>query len=99
VSQVWVVRYDRTEVLGRFIFESVNWLDAAEREEREGLISDDRFAKGVQNLCRFYSSLIKLSIVDPGSDADSAEMAHFTLRNARFEEANALYRVLLMGKF
>lgn len=52
-----------------------------------------------RQLCRFYNSLIKLSIVDPASDADSAEMAHFTLRNSRFEEANALYRVLAMGKF
>ena len=50
-------------------------------------------------LCRFYNSLIKLRIVDPASDADSAEMAHFSLQNARFEEANALYRVLAMGKF
>ena len=50
-------------------------------------------------LCRFYNSLIKLSIVDPASDADSAEMAHFTLRNSRFEEANSLYRIIAMGKF
>ncbi|KAI0702571.1 hypothetical protein C8Q76DRAFT_632858 [Earliella scabrosa] len=89
----------RTEVLGWFIHECVMWLDRAEQDEREGNISDDRFAKGVQNLCRFYNSLIKLGIVDPASDADSAEMAHFTLRNSRFEEANALYRVLAMGKF
>ncbi|KAI0742624.1 hypothetical protein C8Q80DRAFT_1108429 [Daedaleopsis nitida] len=89
----------RTEVLGWFIHECVMWLDRAEQDEREGNISDDRFAKGVQNLCRFYNSLIKLSIADPASDADSAEMAHFTLRNSRFEEANALYRVLAMGKF
>lgn len=40
------------EVLGRFIHESIRWLDNAEREEREGLISDDRFAKGVQNVGR-----------------------------------------------
>ncbi|TBU29758.1 hypothetical protein BD309DRAFT_961631 [Dichomitus squalens] len=89
----------RTEVLGWFVHECVAWLDRAEQDEREGNISDDRFAKGVQNLCRFYNSLIKLGIVDPASDADSAEMAHFTLRNSRFEEANALYRVLAMGKF
>lgn len=38
------------EVLGRFIHESINWLDNAEREERDGLVSDDRFAKGVQNV-------------------------------------------------
>ncbi|KAH9887056.1 hypothetical protein C8Q73DRAFT_657718 [Cubamyces lactineus] len=84
----------RTDVLGWFIHDCVSWLDRAEQDEREGNISDDRFAKGVQNLCRFYNALIKLSIVDPASDADSAEMAHFTLRNSRFEEANALYRIL-----
>jgi hypothetical protein len=38
------------EVLGRFIHEAINWLERAEREEREGNISDDRFAKGVQNV-------------------------------------------------
>ncbi|OCH88496.1 hypothetical protein OBBRIDRAFT_820155 [Obba rivulosa] len=89
----------RMEILGWFVHESIRWLEKAEEEEREGVISDDRFAQGVQNLCRFYNSLIKLSIVDPASDADSAEMAHFTLLNSRFEEANALYRVLAMGKF
>ncbi|EDR00781.1 uncharacterized protein LACBIDRAFT_312952 [Laccaria bicolor S238N-H82] len=89
----------RVEVLGRFVHEAINWLDCAEREEREGLISDDRFAKGVQNLCRFYNSLTKLSIVDPAADTDSAEMAHFSLRNARLEEANALYRVLARGRY
>ncbi|KAF8890807.1 hypothetical protein CPB84DRAFT_1711306 [Gymnopilus junonius] len=87
------------EVLGRFVHEAINWLDRAEREEREGNISDDRFAKGVQNLCRFYNSLIKLAIVDPSSDVDSTEMAHFSLRNARFEEANALYRVIATSRF
>lgn len=40
----------RVETLGRFIHESIKWLDHAEREEREGLISDDRFAKGVQTV-------------------------------------------------
>ncbi|KZT05250.1 uncharacterized protein LAESUDRAFT_737602 [Laetiporus sulphureus 93-53] len=89
----------RTEVLGWFIHECIAWLDRAEEQEREGSISDDRFAKGVQNLCRFYNSLIKFSIVDPASDIDSAEIMHFTLRNSRFEEANALYRVLATGKF
>lgn len=37
-------------VLGRFIHESINWLDKAEQDERDGLVSDDRFAKGVQNV-------------------------------------------------
>jgi len=89
----------RIEVLGWFIHESISWLDNAEEEEKAGTTSDDRFAKGVQHLCRFYNSLIKLSIVDPSSDADSTEMMHFSLRNSRFEEANALYRVLAMGRF
>ena len=40
----------RVEVVGRFIHESIKWLDNAEKEEREGLVSDDRFAKGVQNV-------------------------------------------------
>lgn len=45
----------RVETLGRFIHESIKWLDNAEREEREGLISDDRFAKGVQNVGSHYA--------------------------------------------
>ncbi|KAG6848441.1 hypothetical protein H0H93_016921 [Arthromyces matolae] len=88
----------RSEVLGQFIHECINWLEHAEAEEMEGLISDDRFAKGVQNLCRFYHSLIKLGIVDPGSDVDCAEMIHFSLRNAKLEEANALYRTIAMAR-
>ena len=43
----------REEVLGRFIHEGINWLDKAEQEEKDGLIADDRFAKGVQNVCGF----------------------------------------------
>ncbi|KAF8891036.1 hypothetical protein BD779DRAFT_1437974 [Infundibulicybe gibba] len=89
----------RMEVLGRFLHECINWLDKAEIDEREGKISDDRFSKGVQNLCRFYNSLIKLRLVDTNTDADSAEMAHFSLRHSRFEDANALYRTIAMGKF
>lgn len=40
----------RTEALGRFILESINWLEEAEQQEQEGLVSDDRFAKGVQHV-------------------------------------------------
>ena len=40
----------RNEVLGWFIHQSIQWLDRAEEEERAGTISDDRFAKGVQNV-------------------------------------------------
>jgi len=89
----------RIEVLGRFIHGSIKWLDNAEREEQEGLISDDRVGKGIQNLCRFYASLLRLSVVDVALDADTAEMAHFTLRHSRFEEANTLYRLLAAGRF
>ncbi|EIN03586.1 hypothetical protein PUNSTDRAFT_147016 [Punctularia strigosozonata HHB-11173 SS5] len=83
----------RAEVLGQFIHEAIEWLERAQREEQEGMISDDRFAVGVRNLCRFYHSLIKLGIVDPTSDIETAEMAHFALSNSRFEEANSLYRI------
>lgn len=44
----------RMEVLGRFVHECIQWLERAEREEREGLISDDRFGKGVQNVSLIY---------------------------------------------
>lgn len=44
----------RMEVLGPFIHQCILWLDRAEREELEGLISDDRFAKGVQNVIFFF---------------------------------------------
>ncbi|KAF7976560.1 hypothetical protein HWV62_6223 [Athelia sp. TMB] len=87
----------REEVLGRFIHEGINWLDKAEQEEKDGLIADDRFAKGVQNLCRFYTSLLKMGILDASSDADSTEMRHFALRNSHFEEAGKLFRVLGAG--
>ncbi|KAI0290738.1 hypothetical protein B0F90DRAFT_1854817 [Multifurca ochricompacta] len=98
-GKVTVADIVRMEVLGPFLHQCILWLDHAEREERDGLISDDRFAKGVQNLCRFYSALLKVNVVDPASDADSAEIAHFALRNSRFEEANALYRVLASARF
>ncbi|KAJ7749075.1 hypothetical protein DFH07DRAFT_869285 [Mycena maculata] len=84
----------RGEVLGRFVEGSIGWLERAEREE----LNDDRVAQGVLHLCRFYTALIKYGLVDPASDADSAAMAHFSLRHARFEEANALYRVLVGGR-
>lgn len=43
----------RSEVLGWFIHEAIGWLERAEQEEREGTISDDRFAKGLQNVSRW----------------------------------------------
>jgi len=89
----------RIEVLGAFVLNCIGWVEQSERDALEGLVSDDRATKAVQNLCRFYNSLIKLSIVDPSSDTDSVEMAHFSLSHARLEEANNLYRVLALGKF
>ncbi|KAI4519784.1 hypothetical protein K525DRAFT_258202 [Schizophyllum commune Loenen D] len=83
----------RVEVLDRFVHEAIEYLDAVEREAT----GDDRHAQGVVHLCRFYHSLIKLGIVDPADEVGSAEMMHFSLRNARYEEANAVYRVLAMG--
>ena len=49
-------------------------------------------------LCRFYHSLIKLGIVDPTSDAAATEMAHFSLHHSRYEDANALYRLLATSR-
>lgn len=40
----------RSEMLGRFVQQSVMWVDERERERREGLSGDDRFEKGVQNV-------------------------------------------------
>nr|GAT57148.1 predicted protein [Mycena chlorophos] len=88
----------RTEVLGRFVAQSISTLEAAERAEREGRVSVDRFAQGVQHLCRFYHSLCKLGLVDVTNDAETAAMTHFALVHARFEEANALYRTLVAGR-
>ncbi|KAI0033045.1 hypothetical protein K488DRAFT_48530 [Vararia minispora EC-137] len=88
----------RAEVLGRFIIGCIGWLDEAEVQEREGFVSDDRFSQGVRNLCRFYTSLINLGIINPTVDTDSVEMITFTLRQARFEEANTLYRILVASR-
>ncbi|KAJ7274549.1 hypothetical protein B0H12DRAFT_1089181 [Mycena haematopus] len=87
----------RTDVVGRFVAASIDWLDNAEREEREGRASEDTWAQGVVHLCRFYAALLRAGLADPTSDADSAAMAHFSLRHARFGEANALYRLLVGG--
>ncbi|KAJ6513408.1 hypothetical protein C8R45DRAFT_963582 [Mycena sanguinolenta] len=87
----------RKEVVGRFVAASIDWLDNAEREEREGRASEDTWAQGVVHLCRFYAALLRAGFADPTNDADSAAMAHFSLRHARFGEANALYRLLVGG--
>ncbi|PCH42915.1 hypothetical protein WOLCODRAFT_138110 [Wolfiporia cocos MD-104 SS10] len=86
----------RTQVLGLFIRQCIATLDKAEHDVA---IGSAQYAQGVQNLCSFFHSLIQFSIVDPASDADSAEMTAFALRNARIEDANTLYRMLVMAKF
>lgn len=43
----------KSETLGYFLHECISWLDKAEAEEREGLVSEDIFAKGVQNVRSF----------------------------------------------
>ena len=50
-------------------------------------------------MCRFYVSLVNRGIIDLASDADTAEMKHFALRNARMEDANALYRLIAMNGY
>lgn len=60
-GRITVADLVRVEVLGRFIHESINWLDNAKREEKQGLVSDDRFAKGVQNVGVPYFYTLQLS--------------------------------------
>ena len=60
IGNITIADLVRSEVLGRFIHESINWLDRAESEEREGLISDDRFPKGVQNVRKTYCTYQQL---------------------------------------
>lgn len=40
----------RTEVLGAFVLNSIGWVERTEKEALQGLVSDDRAAKGVQNV-------------------------------------------------
>jgi len=40
----------RMEVLGQFVHECIGWIEQAERDQMEGLISDDRFEKGLQHV-------------------------------------------------
>jgi hypothetical protein len=49
-------------------------------------------------LCRFYNSLVKLGVLDPAFEADSAEMASFALRFSVYAEANALYQTLALSR-
>ena len=57
-GKVTVADIVRMEVLGPLIHHCILWLDRAEREERDGLISDDRFAKGVQNVPSSISCML-----------------------------------------
>ena len=53
----------RMEVLGRFIHECITWLERAEVEDREGLVSDDRYAQAVQNVRRFLVGSLRPSLI------------------------------------
>jgi hypothetical protein len=57
------------EVLGRFIHESINWLDRAEREGNEGNVSDDRFSKGVRNVGRLFSCSWHVQLITSSSSS------------------------------
>jgi hypothetical protein len=65
----------KSETLGYFLHECVSWLDAAEAEERQGLVSEDIFAKGVQNVGLVF---ILISIVTERSQIFSC--AGFIIR-------------------
>lgn len=51
VPKTTIADLTRSEVLGAFILNSIAWIERYESQAREGLISDDRAAKGVQNVC------------------------------------------------
>ena len=59
------------EILGCFVHECINWLENAEKEEKAGNISDDRFEKGVQNVrplvytSRLFKSSLPTFFSDP----------------------------------
>lgn len=53
----------KTETLGYFLHECISWLDTAEVEERKGLMSEDIFAKGVQNVGNI--SPLTFSLTEP----------------------------------
>ncbi len=73
-GKVTVADIVRMDVLGPFIHQCILWLDRAEREERDGLISDDRFAKGVQNVLSSISCTIhSLTLVF----SSAASLVHF----------------------
>jgi hypothetical protein len=48
----------RLEVLGWFVHGCIDTLDRAEQDEMEGVTSDDRFAKGVQNVGLLFHSVL-----------------------------------------
>ena len=53
VPKVTIADLIRMEVLGAFVHNAIAWVERFETQAREGLISDDRAAKGVQNVCPF----------------------------------------------
>ena len=58
-----VVNALHMEVQGPFIHQYMG-LDRAKHEEHEGLINDDRFAKGVQNVIIFVCYELTIKVTD-----------------------------------
>ena len=51
-AEITVAQLIRLEVLGTFLLNAIEWIEKAENEEKEGLVSDDRASKAVQNVGR-----------------------------------------------
>ncbi|KAH7105250.1 hypothetical protein BKA62DRAFT_692211 [Auriculariales sp. MPI-PUGE-AT-0066] len=56
--------------------------------------ADDRVARGVSGVCRFYSNLIKLRLIDTSSDEQTVEMTAFALAHSSYDDARKVYREL-----
>jgi len=79
----------------------VDWIDKKEQQTanvESTPILDDSVEKATIDLCRFYSNLIALSLIDATSDIETAEMSHFALQHSHLEEANTLYRQFTVGR-
>ncbi|KAF8512958.1 hypothetical protein BU17DRAFT_69014 [Hysterangium stoloniferum] len=88
----------RVEVLGGFVSGCVRWIEQAEKDEKEGLVHDNRVAISTANLCRFYTSLIKMGFVAADSEVDTAEIMRFALQFSRLDEARSLYSILAAAR-
>lgn len=51
IPKTTIADLTRIEILGAFVHNAIAWVERFEAQAKEGLISDDRAAKGVQNVC------------------------------------------------